>query len=168
MICSESDAVIFKGNAFHGSLDVTYHSNSKPDFIIYNKDNSCAIMVDGPSVEGTMMMELDEAVLYGIAGECRVTNEGRSDMESKTKTQLQANLFAAAGTLAQNALENNMDFDEICVYRVCCFYQDDNGYLIILHLNFWDQVSRFFRDDKSHKIYELIAYALKKCNICKF
>ena len=27
MICSESDAVVVKGNAFPGSLDVTYHSN---------------------------------------------------------------------------------------------------------------------------------------------
>ena len=117
-------------------------------------------------------MELDDeenrAVRYGIAGECNVTNEGRSDMESKTKAQLQANLFAVAGALAQNALENNMGFDEICVYGDCCFYQDETGYLIILHLNFRDQFSCFFRDDKPHQIDELIAYALKKCNLRNF
>ena len=152
--CLESDAVIVTGNELASSLDVTYHSNSKPDLIVYNKNNSCAIMVDCPSVEGTEMMELDDGeshtVLHGIAGECKVTNEGRSNIESKTRAQLQANLFVVAGALAQNALANNMGFDEIWVYGVCCFYQDETGYLIILHLNFRDQVSHFFRDDKPH------------------
>ena len=170
--CLESDAVIVTGNEFPDSLNVTYHSNSRPDFVIYNKNNSCAIMVECPSVEGTEKMEIDgeesHAVLYGIAGECKIANQRKTGIESKAKAQLQANLFAVAGVLAQNALQNDTDFDEICVYGVCCFYEDEAGYLIILHLNFWDQASRFFMDNEPHKIDELIAYALKKCNLRNF
>ena len=172
MNCLESDAVIVTGNKFLDSLNVAYHSNSKPDFVIYNKNNSCAIMVECPSVEGTERMEIDDegsyAVLYGIAGECKIANQRKTGIGSKAKAQLQANLFAVAGALAQNALQNDTDFDEICVYGVCCFYEDEAGYLIILHLNFWDQASRFFMDNEPHKIDELIAYALKECNLRNF
>ena len=157
----ESKAVIVTGNEFLDSLNVTYHSNSKPDFVIYNKNNSCAIMVECPSVEGTEKMEIDGEESYAA-------NQRKTGIESKAKAQLQANLFAVAGVLAQNALQNDTDFDEICVYGVCCFYEDEAGYLIILHLNFRDQVSRFFMDNEPHKIDELIAYALKECNLRNF
>ena len=90
------------------------------------------------------------------------------EVVSKTKAQLQANLFAVAGALAQNALEKDVDFDEIRVYGFCCFYKDETAYLTILQLNFQHQVSRIFRDDKRHQIDELIAYALKECNLRNF
>ena len=74
-----------------------------------------------------------------IAGECKISNEGKLQVEGKPKAQLQANLFALAGLLAEQAMKSDVVFDEICVYGICCFYQDEKGFLITLRLNFHDR-----------------------------
>ena len=173
--CLQQEAVIVKGNQFPTLLHATLHSNSRPDFAIISKRSNWAIVVNSDSLEEEEEEEMElespnhpPITLYGVAGECKISNEGKLQVEGKPKAQLQANLFALAGLLAEQAMKSDVVFDEICVYGICCFYQDENGYLITLHLNFQNQSSYFVSDDTPHRIDQLIVHALRECKACNF
>ena len=77
--CKQSDKLVFKGDTFPSEEYFSFHSNSKRDFFLYEKERNHAIVVNRVYETDDSMDEEtgeDESVmkLIGIAGECKLGN----------------------------------------------------------------------------------------------
>ena len=159
---------IITTNEKAGRANVTFHQNSRPDICLMKKESHYGLVVSEMEVDQsheTGDSEMETETLFGVAGECKFTQNA--------EPQLFANMMAVAGAVAEMAIENRQFFQQIKIYGVLCHYTKDEAYLYSIDLNFQMQTSHIFKymesfnEPLSCSVGEQIQNALHLCRFRK-